>query len=207
MHSSLQIRLERGDKELSGRVLVLRNMILAAMFAALVAVAGQIQIPLPIPITLQTMVVMMAGSVLGARWGAASMTVIILLAAFGAPVLAGGKGGLAILAGPTAGYIWSWILAAWLIGFLSERSARLSIWKLTLFHILGGMLLIYAGGVLWLVTGAGFGWKEALLTGVLPFIVGDLIKAVVAAFVAYGIYRAYPILPARGKGLKTQQGV
>lgn len=207
MHSSLQIRLERGDKELSGRVLVLRNMILAAMFAALVAVAGQIQIPLPIPITLQTMVVMMAGSVLGARWGAASMTVIILLAAFGAPVLAGGKGGLAILAGPTAGYIWSWILAAWLIGFLSERSARLSIWKLTLFHVLGGMLLIYAGGVLWLVTGAGFGWKQALLTGVLPFIVGDLIKAVVAAFVAYGIYRAYPILPARGKGLKTQQGV
>src|SRR5690606_7025218 len=186
-------------KGLSGRVLALRNMILAAMFAAIVAVAGQIQIPLPIPITLQTMAVMMAGSVLGSRWGAASMAVFILLVAFGAPLLAGGKGGLAVLAGPTAGYVWSWILAAWLIGFLSERSVRLSVWKLTVYHVLGGMLLIYAGGVFWLVTGVGLGWKEALLTGVLPFIVGDLIKAVGAAFASFGIYRAYPILPSRGK--------
>ncbi|OJF18366.1 MAG: hypothetical protein A6D91_12390, partial [Bacillaceae bacterium G1] len=184
---------------MSGGVLALRNMILAAMLAAILAVAGQIQIPLPIPITLQTMVVMLAGSVLGARWGAISMTVFILLVAFGAPLLAGGKGGLATLAGPTAGYVWSWILAAWLIGFLSERSARLSVWKLTVYHVLGGILLIYAGGVFWLVTGVGLGLKEALATGVLPFIVGDLIKAVVAAFVAYGIYKAYPILPSRAK--------
>jgi len=47
--------------------------------------------------------------------------------------------------------------------------------------------------------GGGLGWKEALLTGVLPFIVGDLIKAVIAAFASFGIYRAYPILPSRGK--------
>ena len=187
---------------MSGRVLVLRNMILAAMFAAIMAVAGQIQIPLPIPITLQTMVVMLAGSVLGARWGAASMTVFILLVAFGAPLMAGGKGGLAVLAGPTAGYIWSWILSAWLIGFLSERSTRLSVWKLTLYHVLGGILLVYAGGVLWLVTGVGLGMTEALTTGVLPFIAGDLIKAVVAAMVAYGIYRASPILPSRAKASK-----
>jgi len=176
-------------------------MILAAMFAALVAVAGQIQIPLSIPITLQTMVVMMAGSVLGARWGATSMAVFVLLVAFGAPLLAGGKGGLAVLTGPTAGYVWSWILAAWIIGFLSERSVgRLSVWKLTVYHVLGGMILVYAGGVLWLVAGVGLGWQEAFLTGVLPFIPGDLIKAVIAAFVAYGIYQAYPILPSQGKG-------
>ncbi len=55
-------------------------------------------------------------------------------------------------------------MAAWLIGFLSERSVRLSVWKLTVYHVLGGMLLIYAGGVFWLVTGVGLGWKEALLT-------------------------------------------
>ncbi|MGI6127359.1 MAG: biotin transporter BioY [Planifilum sp.] len=188
---------------MSGEVLLLRNMIVAAMFAALVAVVGQLQIPLPIPITLQTMVVMMAGSVLGARWGAVSMGVFLLLVAFGAPLLAGGKGGMAVLAGPTGGYVWSWVLAAWLIGFLSERSAPLSVWKLMLYHVLGGMLLIYAGGVFWLVTGVGLGWKEALLTGVLPFIIGDLIKAAIAAFVSYGIYRAYPILPSRGKGAKA----
>ena len=100
---------------MSGEVLLLRNMIVAAMFAALVAVVGQLQIPLPIPITLQTMVVMMAGSVSGARWGAVSMGVFLLLVAFGAPLLAGGKGGMAVLAGPTGGYVWSWVLAAWLI--------------------------------------------------------------------------------------------
>ncbi len=188
---------------MSGEVLLLRNMIVAAMFAALVAVVGQLQIPLPIPITLQTMVVMMAGSVLGARWGAVSMGVFLLLVAFGAPLLAGGKGGMAVLAGPTGGYVWSWVLAAWLIGFLSERSAPLSVWTLMLYHVLGGRLLIYAGGVFWLVTGVGLGWKEALLTGVLPFIIGDLIKAAIAAFVSYGIYRAYPILPSRGKGAKA----
>src|SRR5690606_41909293 len=116
---------------LSGRVLALRNMILAAMFAAIVAVAGQIQIPLPIPITLQTMAEMMAGSVLGSRWGAASMAVFILLVAFGAPLLAGGKGGLAVWAGPTAGFVWSRIFAAWLVCFLPQRNARLLGWRLT----------------------------------------------------------------------------
>src|SRR5690606_41423482 len=93
-------------KGLSGRVLALRNMILAAMFAAIVAVAGQIQIPLPIPITLQTMAVMMAGSVLGSRWGAASMAVFILLVAFAAPRLAGRKAGLAFLARANGEHGW-----------------------------------------------------------------------------------------------------
>lgn len=72
----------------------IRNMVLAAMFAALLAVSGQIAIPVPpVPVTLQTLVVMLAGSVLGARWGAASVGIFILLGAFGVPVFSGGREG------------------------------------------------------------------------------------------------------------------
>ncbi|PTX53676.1 biotin transport system substrate-specific component [Melghirimyces profundicolus] len=176
-----------------------RNMALTAMFAALLAVAGQIAIPIPpVPITLQTMVVMLAGSVLGARMGAASMLIFILLAAFGVPVLSGGKGGLAALVGPTAGYIWSWPVAAYLIGRWTERSVpRLRFWKLFLYHAVWGIAFVYLCGVLWLVYAVGMDWNAALAGGVLPFIPGDVVKAVLASTVALSLFRAYPIIRSR----------
>ncbi|PTM60006.1 biotin transporter BioY [Desmospora activa] len=187
---------------MKGKTASIRLMLFAAMFAALTAVAGQIAIPLPpVPITLQTLVVMLAGSVLGARWGATSIAVLILLAAFGVPVLSGGSGGLAILVGPTAGYIWSWPLAAFLIGWWTERMApRLHFWRLALVHFIWGTALINLVGMSWLVLGAGLDWRVALATGVLPFIPGDIIKVLIASSIALSLYRAYPIIDKKHAG-------
>ncbi|MFC4077075.1 biotin transporter BioY [Salinithrix halophila] len=189
----------RGGVELSRKALSVRDMMLVSLFAAMTAVAGQISIPLPmVPITLQTLIVMLAGSVLGARKGAASMGLLILLAAVGAPVLSGWKGGLGALIGPTAGFIWSWPIAAFLIGWMTERIApNLRFWKLIPIHLGFGSVIIFACGVGWLHFMAGLGWGTAVSTGVLPFIPGDLAKVVVASTIAPALYRAYPVIRPR----------
>lgn len=182
-----------------------RNLVLAALFAALLAVSGQIAIPIPpVPVTLQTLVVMLAGSVLGARLGAVSVGVFILLAAFGAPVLSGGQGGLAVLVGPTAGYIWSWPMAAYLIGWLTERSAhRLRFWKLVVYHSVWGVVFVSLCGVLWLIFGMGLDWKAAVTGGVLPFLPGDVAKVTVASTAALSLNRAWPIIHPRREVAKA----
>lgn len=190
---------DREGSWMTKRTARIRNMVLAAMFAALLAVSGQIAIPVPpVPVTLQTLVVMLAGSVLGARWGATSVAIFILLGAFGVPVLSGGQGGLAVLVGPTGGYIWSWPLAAFLIGWMTERSApRLRFWKLLVYHVVWGMALIYLCGTLWMMFSLELDVRAALAGGVLPFIPGDAVKAVVASTAALSLNRAWPILRPR----------
>lgn len=105
-----------------------KELIYAALFAALIAVLGMIPpIPLgfiPVPITAQTLGVMLAGCFLGKRMGALSLIIFIILVAIGLPVLTGGRGGIAVLVGPSAGYIFSFPIAAGLIGWYSEKSGR-----------------------------------------------------------------------------------
>lgn len=107
-----------------------KELIYAALFAALIAVLGMIPpIPLgfiPVPITAQTLGVMLAGCFLGKRMGALSLVIFIILVAIGLPVLTGGRGGIAVLIGPSAGYIFSFPIAAGLIGWYSEKSGRRS---------------------------------------------------------------------------------
>ncbi|SFS45168.1 biotin transporter BioY [Marininema halotolerans] len=184
---------------MSKRTRSVRDMILIALFTALIAIAGQIYIPLTVvPITLQTMIVLLAGSVLGARKGAMSMVVLILLVAVGAPVLSEGKSGLPALVGPTAGYIWSWPIAAFLIGWITERIApQLRVWKMVLVHLFAGSIIIFAFGISWLHFMAGLDWGKAVAVGLLPFIPGDVAKLLLASFIAPALYRAYPIIQPR----------
>lgn len=184
---------------MSKTVLSVRNMTLMAMFVALLAVSGMFVIPMvPAPITLQTMVVMLAGSILGARRGLISMAVFIALVAVGAPILSGGKGGLGALFGPTGGYILSWPFAAFLIGFIMERFAgegKVKAWQIVLAHVIGGILFIHLIGFPWVVTVANLPLNMETLIGVfLIFLPGDFLKAIVAAPVALAIYKAIPSL-------------
>jgi len=185
-------------------VLSIRNMTLMAMFVALLAVSGMFAIPVgPAPISLQTLVVMLAGSVLGARRGLISMLVFLLLVAVGAPVLSGGKGGMAALFGPTGGFIISWPLAAFIIGILAEKLAaagKLNAFTLTLAHITGGILLVHLIGFPWLVYTLHLPLNMETFTGsFLIFLPGDLLKSVVATSVAFALYRAMPGLKPMGK--------
>jgi biotin transport system substrate-specific component len=97
-----------------------RDLAYIALFAAIVAALGllpPVPVPgIPVPITAQTLGVMLAGSVLGARRGGLALLVFLAVVAVGLPVLSGGRGGLGVFVGPSAGFLYSWPLAAFVIG-------------------------------------------------------------------------------------------
>lgn len=166
-----------------------------AVFAALVAVLGLPgNIPLPglVPITAQTLGVMMAGAVLGARRGALSMLLFLALVAMGLPLLSGGRGGLGVFVGPSAGYMIAWVIGAAVVGLVVRAgSGRPTWWKAFAGCVLGGMITLYAIGipVQAAVTGMSLGQT---FTASLLFLPGDLIKAVIASIVTMGLWKAYP---------------
>ncbi len=184
-----------------------RDLAYVALFAAIIAVLGTLPaIPVgPVPITAQTLGVMLAGAVLGARRGFLAVLLFLVLVAVGLPLLASGAGGLAPFAGPTAGYLFSWPIAAFVIGWLTERSwDRYNVLRGTLVNVVGGIVVVYAVGVPVLKAVAGLPWGEALTAGALPFLPGDLFKAFVAAAIADVVRRSYPVIerPRRAAGTR-----
>lgn len=182
----------------------IQEMMYTALLAAVVAVLGLLPpIPLPfipVPITAQTLGVMLAGCLLGARLGGLSLLIFVILIGLGAPLLSGGRGGLSILVGPTGGYILSYPLAAFVIGYLVQRvSTRVTLWKLLLINVIGGILVVYAVGIpfLSLVTDVPIA-KAAW--GNLAFIPGDLIKAVIASLISIRIIKVNPRLIQNASG-------
>jgi biotin transport system substrate-specific component len=174
-----------------------KDLAYIALFAAITAVLGlvpAVQVG-PVPITAQTLGVMLAGSILGARRGFLSQLLFLVLVAIGLPVLPGGGGGLAVFAGVTAGYLVSWPVAAFVIGLLTERFwARYNLAWGVVANVIGGMVVIYAIGVPWLAVVANLSFRAAIVSGALPFLIGDLIKAVVAAAIAVQVRRSYPVI-------------
>lgn len=165
-----------------------KSLVFMALFIALIAITGLIPaIPIPIigvPITLQTLGVMLTGSLLGAKRGFVATLVFVFIAAAGAPFLAGGTGGLAIILGPAGGYIMSWPIGALVIGLFSDRirNGKLVYSKLIVGHIIGGILVIYAGGILYY----SFITHSPLLAtaiGNLAFLPGDSIKIVLSIII------------------------
>jgi biotin transport system substrate-specific component len=184
-----------------------RDLAYVALFAAIVAVLGTLPAINvgPVPITAQTLGVMLAGAVLGARRGSLAVLLFLVLVAVGLPLLAGGRGGLSVFVGPTAGYLFSWPVAAFVIGWLTERSwDRYNVLRGTAIHVVGGIVVVYAVGVPVLKAVAGLPWGEALTAGALPFLPGDLFKAFVAAAVADVVRRSYPVIerPRRVAGTR-----
>jgi biotin transport system substrate-specific component len=176
-----------------------RDISLIAVFAALTAVLGLPGALTPfgasVPITLQTLAPMLAGAILGWKRGMAAAIVFLALVAIGLPLLAGGRGGLALFVGPSAGYLFGWIAGTAVIGLLVQWRLPAFHWWWTLLSVLvGGIGVVYLFGipVLALVTGTeGIVATAAAAAVYLP---GDLIKAVIAATVAVAVHRAYPDL-------------
>ncbi|MGM7702487.1 biotin transporter BioY [Pseudalkalibacillus sp. Hm43] len=174
------------------------TLVYAAMFAAVVAALGLVPpIPVPgspVPITAQTLGVMLAGGLLGARLGGLSLLVFIGLIIAGAPVLSGMRGGIDELVGPSAGYILSWPVAAFVIGYLVEKSwNKLKYWKVLLFNILGGIILVYAAGIPVTAFVLDLPLKTAALSAI-AYIPGDIIKTIIAAFVIVKMKRRNPVI-------------
>ena len=160
-----------------------RQLVLAALFAALTAVCSQIQIPLPmIPINLALFAVHLCGALLGAKWGALSMAVYALLGAVGVPVFAGFGSGPAVLFGKTGGYIIGYILCAAIVGLLSRRLG-FTFPKLCL-SMLVGVAVCYLFGTAWFMAISGLNLATSLSYCVLPFLPGDAVKILLAALLA-----------------------
>jgi biotin transport system substrate-specific component len=171
------------------------DMARIAVFAALIAVLG-----LPgsfslfgnaVPVTLQTLGVLLAGAILGSWRGLLAVLLLLSVVAAGLPLLAGGRGGLGVFAGPSVGYLIGWAAAAFVVGWIVERGGR----RPALMWVLPACLL---GSALVLVIGVPI---QALVTGVpldttvklsLVFLPGDAAKSVLAAVVVLGVQRAYP---------------
>jgi biotin transport system substrate-specific component len=163
----------------------------------LLALCAHIVIPLPwtpVPITGQTFGVLLVGVLLGARRGGIALVLYLLEGAAGLPVFQPlGLVGPARFLGPTAGYLISYPVAAFVTGWLVERGSRITSGRAARsrfagLSLIGGLLsgeaIIFAGGCAWLAVGLGFGWKVALQQGALPFVPGEIVKmAAIAAAV------------------------
>jgi len=161
----------------------LKRMVYAALMAALTAAGAYIAIPIgPVPIVLQNLFIMLAGLLLGGRWGLISVAVYLLAGAVGLPVFAGGTGGVGKFVGPTGGYLLGFGAAAYLIGIISESGrGRVTIDVLAM---VAGTLIIYAFGVSWLKVVTGISFSKALTVGMLPFLIGDALKIAAAIPIA-----------------------
>lgn len=165
-----------------------RNMILAGLFAALLALGSQIFIPIgPVPHTLQVFFVLLAGIVLGSKLGLTSIAVWILLGAFGLPVFAQGKAGIAVLAGPTGGFLAGFAAAAFLVGWLTERSKHTL--GRTAVYMLAGLMVAYLIGLAGFMLSFKYFLNKpmtiqtALSVAVLPFLPFDIVKTLMAAYI------------------------
>ena len=158
-----------------------RAAFLITAFSLVTALSAQIAVPLPfspVPLTGQTFGVLLTGALLGPRLGAAAMVLYLAEGGFGLPFFAGGAGGAARLLGPTGGYLAAYPLAAAFVGWLSVRG-----WDRRPLTMLAAMLLgsliIFALGAAWLSHFPGI--QNAFVQGVLPFLPGDALKALLAA--------------------------
>lgn len=156
-----------------------RMLVYASLMAALIAVGAFLAIPIgPVPIVLQNLFVLVAALLLGRRWAAISVAVYLLAGASGLPVFAGGTGGLGRLLGPTGGYLFGFLAAAYIVGLLAERAGQRVV--LEVLAMVVGSLAVYALGVPWLKWITGMSWPQALAVGCYPFLIGDALKIAAA---------------------------
>ncbi|MET3600483.1 biotin transporter BioY [Martelella mangrovi] len=182
-----------------------RDLVLVSLFAAIIAALGILPpIPIafiPVPVTAQTLGVMLAGIILGRKRGAAAVLLLFVLIVIGLPVLSGGRGGLGVFVGPTAGFLVGWLPGAYIAGALAEiyadtQSPLKQTFGFFIAATMGGIVVVYFLGIAWLAYGAGTGVSKAV-AGTLAFVPGDLIKAGLAALAGRAVMLGYPLLPKR----------
>ncbi len=169
----------------------IRDATLICLGALLTVLGAQIAIPVPpspVPVTGQTLAVVIAGSALGARRGAASQALYLVLGLM-LPVYADGGQGWDVVWGASGGYLVGFVLAAWLIGRMAEHGADRRP-ALAFLAFCGGQLAVFGIGVPWLQVSTGMSWGDAFHDGFAIFIVGGIIKAIVGAGVVPAAWRA-----------------
>jgi biotin transport system substrate-specific component len=162
-----------------------RNVVLVALGVLFTAVLAQVAVPVPgspVPITGQTLAVVLTAAALGPVRGVAVQIVYMLAALVGLPFYSDASGGVDVVFGATGGYVVGFIPAAYLIGLAARHGAdRNPLKAIPLF--IAGQAVIFAVGVPWLAVSTGMTASQALQAGFYPFILGGIVKAVIAAAV------------------------
>ena len=166
--------------ELAGGRTAALDLLLIVGFSLLTGLLAQLEFRapfMPVPWTGQTFGVLLSGAVLGSRRGFASQMLYLAEGAAGLPVFAGGAFSLVHLLGPTGGYLWSYPVAAALVGWMVEKGASRAVWRLAAALFLADALILLAGTA-WLRAFFGYSFTQAAFLGFYPFVVGDIVKIV-----------------------------
>lgn len=177
-----------------------RKAMLVIAGSAFIAIAAQVSVPFfPVPMTLQTLAILLVGFAYGSRLGAATVLAYLAEGAMGLPVFANGGAGLVYMAGPTAGFLLGFVALAWIAGFAAERGLARGVVGTSLAALVASAV-IYIPGLAWPMAVAGALGLEAGWAGLgaaqvwsgfaAPFLLGDAVKAVVAALVVTGAWKA-----------------
>jgi biotin transport system substrate-specific component len=155
------------------------KLVMVIVGSLFIALAAQIAVPMyPVPVTGQTLAILLIGMTYGPRMAGSAVALYLFEGAMGLPVFANGAAGALYMFGPTGGYLAGFLMAAVTLGFLAERGMGRSILS-TAVAMLIGTAVIYVFGVAWLSMMIGF--EKAVIHGVVPFLYGDVLKAVIAA--------------------------
>ncbi len=153
-----------------------------------IALGAQVAVPMfPVPMTLQTLAVLMVGLTYGARLGAVTLVAYLLEGALGLPVFANGGVGVATLMGPTGGYLFGFIAAAFAVGWLAEKGWDRNVVLVALAMAIGN-LVVYVPGLIQLKLVTGGAWSSVWTWGAGPFLLGDAVKLVIAALAVPGAW-------------------
>jgi len=170
----------------SKNLALVKDILLVLSFAILTGICAKLKVEIgPVPITMQTFAVLISGALLGSKRGALSQITYLLMGLAGIPWFSRG-GGMSYVFSPTFGYILSFVLAAFFVGFLCERGFDRKI-ETAILAMIFGNILIYLPGLLWLARFIGF--EKVLLVGFYPFILGDLIKLFLASLILPFVWR------------------
>lgn len=175
-----------------------KKIVLALGMACLTGLVAQIKVFLPwtpVPITGQTFAVLLAGILLGKYWGGISQALYVVIGAIGMPWFADGNGGFVyLLTSPTGGYLVGFILAALFLGYFSDQFVKArNFIPMLILMLFANFVLLHGPGLvglgLWFsrVKGMGLSVGELWLKGTYPFVIGDIIKILLAAAITKGI--------------------
>jgi len=170
-----------------------RDVLLIVGTSLLLALSAQIAVPLPfspVPVTTQTLVVLLAGAILGSRLGTLSVIMYLVEGMVGLPFFAKGGAGFAYFRGATGGYLVGFVLAAFIVGILVERGFGRNV-STTVLAMLLGNLVLYSTGVLWLQAILNISLSKACSLGVVPFILGDVYKLGVGSVLLPGLWNFF----------------